>query len=202
MFDTIVAVSLPQPHLGDALSAIWSAACEDARIDVCSLLLFPRAGKVSHDQLTAKTWPKDRLADTGDLSETWVRPYDRVEIWTTRSEQGLAGLLRHELEHVRQLRYYRKRGGKDSELWELYHDAFELVSDGTEYQRIPMEADANAAASRFVRRLYGDESIDKLLKENDDDRAVFGPTRRPKPRRTLLKRMQGVVVNGVIPAAA
>lgn len=112
-------------------------------------------------------------------------------IWTERTPEGLAGLLRHELEHTIQL-------AADVELDHLHHRAFEeLAKRGATakaYNAIPMEVDANRAAARFLRHRYGVGRLKHLVTEGDADAACFRPTMEPEPLDTLVSRMGAFIL--------
>lgn len=80
----------------------------------------------------------------------------------------LAGVMRHELEHCRQW----KAGSQASKLYALVDEVIDRVSDGDEERRgelinlQPIENDANAASSSFLRRRH--PSAIAALSEGDD----------------------------------
>ncbi|MEQ1699247.1 MAG: hypothetical protein ABMA25_04010 [Ilumatobacteraceae bacterium] len=81
--------------------------------------------------------------------------------WEYLSSVGLAALLRHELEHVRQLAHH-------PHLVDTYVQAVDLIdsnnSHAGRYYEIPMEADANSAASAFIRRSFPSCAIEDALR--------------------------------------
>jgi hypothetical protein len=168
------------------------------------LYVFP--GEVSRSGESSKTWLRGSLIDDptdcdamGDrLREAngAHRSLCRVAVWAERSIESLAALMRHELEHDRQL----QRHG-----WSLQHlhdRAVEVLSEhagglpgsASLYQQIPMEADANAAAAMFVRRRYGAVRIDALVSAEHHDAAMYRPTEGPLPIPSLPSRMERFIL--------
>ncbi len=76
-----------------------------------------------------------------------------------RSDVLVGGLIRHELEHVRQVSRCRP-------IETVHKEASYLLGrvglTGTEYNEMPMEREANRAARDFVRNRYGDEALESL----------------------------------------
>lgn len=107
----------------------------------------------------------------------------RVVVFMDCTLEGIAALIRHELEHGRQRDAHGRR------LMELYNIAENVISErvrslpggGFLYQVIPVEMDANAAVSSFIREHFGQERIDELLHAGDKDgsefRSLVGPGR-------------------------
>lgn len=204
---------MKQQPLDDLIKRLWILACEDAALDVDSVLLFPFRGEISPDGFgPGKCWPVHEFVNDGEIPDSAdedlrtnmpsIREFDRVAVWTDRSEEGIAGLMRHELEHVRQFAHHRKHIS-DSSLNDMYHVALRLVSSSCGgYQLIPMEQDANAAGAMFVRELYGDALIDELIENGHTDRAVFRSKVGPQPLAGLHERMEFFIASfGVSPPA-
>lgn len=97
------------------------------------------------------------------------------------SDEHTTGIIRHELEHVVQF-----KGGGGTRTFKLAKALYEVLdhvgyqalpANGQVYNLIPIELDANGAASRFVRIVYGAEHADRLAREVDP--GIF--RRRPGP---------------------
>lgn len=188
-----------QDVLDGPLRSIWVAACQDAGFDAesvtCPILLYPFPGLFSPDNCRAKSWPTLVDVEPQEIPSGCEIPKNlsvhRVAVWTGGTTEGTAGLLRHELEHIRQIVHHRQHGGGEYELFDLHVDARNSVAScGGKYQTIPMESDANAAAAIFVRRLYGDERIDYLTDSEDIDSFVFSPREGPQSMDGLPQRMK------------
>ena len=106
------------------------------------------------------------------------------------AEAALAAKLRHELEHARQ---WDACGGEPFFLMQVAREAHRRKTGGTVYgafvNQMPIEDDANAAASLFVRRHWAD-CVDELRQHKD-----YGPLARsvlgPASPETLVVRMVG-----------
>lgn len=115
----------------------------------------------------------------------------RIIVWNDRTVEGLAALVRHELEHAVQ----NAAHGTDVE--GLYHLALQVLSvrvgdlpgSGLFYTTIPNELDANAASAVFVRERYGEERIRELLEARDSDSGAFRSLVGPAPVETLPERL-------------
>jgi hypothetical protein len=115
----------------------------------------------------------------------------RVLVWRDRTTEGLAAVIRHELEHAVQ----NEAHGQSVE--RLYHLALQVLAvrvnglpgNGFLYTIIPNELDANAAAAIFVRTRYGRERIIELLEARDEDSAAFRSLVGPAPVDTLPERL-------------
>ncbi len=92
-----------------------------------------------------------------------IRALHRVAIWPDeRPHEVCAALLRHELEHSRQYEVHGRI------VRDLFWKALDMLTkhtggvdgSGVLYQLIPMELDADAAASGFTRRVYGHAAVD------------------------------------------
>lgn len=186
-----------QPPLAHELEAVWKAALDHARVAHDRAFLIPLAGDQSGDGCGGKCWepvlgleredvPAGAWPWLDDLNRDDVRTGYRVALWTDRTIEGQAALLRHELEHGHQL---AAGIGDLAGLHGLAEAILIGVPDsGRLYQRVPMEADANAAGAQFARQHYGDKLIDRLVREGHPDSAAF---RRavPGPIETLHDRM-------------
>jgi hypothetical protein len=115
----------------------------------------------------------------------------RTVVFTDRTIEGIAALIRHELEHARQREVHGQR------VMELYGIAEHVIAErvgglaggGFLYQVIPVEMDANAAAAVFVRDQFDGDRIDELLRVGDKDSSAFRSLVGPPPIETLPERM-------------
>jgi hypothetical protein len=187
-----------QPPLEPDLETTWLAALNDAGVLEDHAILVALPGDEAPDGCAAKCWPPviglgaDEVPDEvrpwlDDLNRDDIRKGHRVALWTHRSVEGRAALLRHELEHGHQL---AEHGMDLSGL----HDLAEAILGGVPesgrlYQEMPMEADANAAASLFVRERFGHQRIDELVSAGHPDSAALRPGGLPGPLDTLMDRM-------------
>jgi hypothetical protein len=102
-----------QPPISPAVETLWLAALADAEIDPAHALLYCFPGS-DCGGTSAQTWlhsiqiaPSPDLIDVTPVlsnmnSDSCIDAY-RVALWTDRRIEGIAALLRHELEHARQL---------------------------------------------------------------------------------------------------
>ena len=171
-----------QPPLPDSLAEIWHDAIADADLagHEEQLVLIPQ------DLPNCGGWSSVLFARGHMVDPSieggihWNDPtrmnLHRIFMSTQqRPHEEIAGLVRHELEHVRQYNFTISLDGVEyAKLLITLHDiAWQSVGDDTEqYQLIPTEVQANAAASRFVREKYGDQTIE-VLTENRGPRAFF-----------------------------
>jgi|SRR5665213_1997187 len=181
---------------------MWQAALLDAGIDATDARLIELQGKHAPNRVSAMTWvrgdrmfPEDLGGPVGDLNEDHVRGLRRVAIWVDRSPEGSAGLLRHELEHTNQ---YERFGKLLQQLHARAESILIQYAGGIEgsaqlYNKIPMEVDANAAASAFVRSIFGDALIDSRVANGDEHIALFRRQAPPEPIESLRTRMEGFV---------
>jgi len=195
------------PDAEDLIVAEWHAALADAEADDRDYHLIVCAGAavtghpkgVSYhrgQKLTGSpdeggiVVEADKLAEANastNLSRYRVAvledidPNDRVEV------AFLAGVLRHEIEHCKQ----RAAGTQAFELYGLVDEVIDLVcGDDKECGRVlfnsqPIEADAHAAASAYLRRRYSD-AVPALLA--GEDRFLAASTEPPGPTEQLVHR--------------
>jgi len=189
------------------LRELWESTLRDACIDQADAALFAMPSNRSSAGFGAKAWVRgsviDDAADVEALGERLaeansgrVRNLRRVAVWTGgRSREGLAATLRHELEHTVQLEVLGEilQQLSDDAYSVLIEHAGGLPGSGVLYHAIPAEADANAAAARFVRDRFGDARIDELVEGGDRDRAAMRQQNPPEPLETLRDRMQDFV---------
>jgi hypothetical protein len=115
---------------------------------------------------------------------------NRIFVWATSRIEEFAGIARHEMEHVKQMQHF-------AQLYELHELASDLVEyhtrgsldGGTLYNAIPIEHDANAAASKFLRREFGDKRINQLLDASATNIALLRPDPSLGNLETLPARM-------------
>lgn len=192
---------LRQRPLPSDIESVWLAALADAEIDPAGALLycFPGSecgGYNAHTWMRSHTISQDGALS--DLSQTLSEMNDeecidayRVALWMDRGIEATAALLRHELEHGLQLEAH---GQRLIDLYGLCIDVLNeraagLVGGSLLYQMIPMEFDANAAASVFARVQFGDERVNRLLADKDADSAALRSLLPPPRVGTLPKRM-------------
>lgn len=185
-----------QAVLPSNLEPVWLGALGDAGISPDQALLFTFSGTASPDGECATYMRRgesievvgldDELdAELNNDANGCVDAY-RVLLWTERSLEGSAALIRHELEHARQL-------DARHEIQALHQLALDVVrldpDSGQLYQRIPAEADANAAAGTWVRSYFGAGLIDRLVEDGDPDAAALRPSEPPPSPDDLPERM-------------
>lgn len=182
---------------------LWRLALSDAAIAADRTVLFVLPGQSPKGD-EASSWvpgtaidAPEEVAGFGKLIHVANAPdvlgLHRIAIWPSTGPQEVsAALLRHELEHSRQ---FDRHG---TAVRDLFLEALELLADiaqgvdgaGVLYQHIPMERDADAAASRFVRTLYGDEAVDAKEKGHWSLLARDG---HAPDTETIRSRMEGFV---------
>jgi hypothetical protein len=182
----------------------WEAALGDARVDTADAALIWRVGLPRLGGQQAASWRVGGRIDP-EFDDDYefiqmlhwansdeIRTLRRVMIWTERTPEGVAGLLRHELEHTIQI-------AAAVELDQLHQRACEELKNrsatGKSYNSIPMEMDANRAAARFLRGRYDTDRLRQLIIADDEDAACFRPTADPEPLDTLVDRMRAFIVS-------
>lgn len=170
-----------EPLTESEVEGLWVQALRDAKIRKRdSLLLITTAGNAR-----GMAWPRGEIIEM-DRSESMLsleecaranrrRNAYRVSLRLAERHGGgsyigpevAAAIMRHELEHHRQF-------DEDPNLHVAYQaclGAVQGVADQSThislYNRIPMEMEANLAAARFVRTLFGDDRIDELSTGSD-----------------------------------
>lgn len=186
-------------------SGVWALALADAAMRADRTILFVLAGR-SLSGSDAKSWvpgtnvdADDEVAELGvqiDLAnDSEVRGLHRVAIWPDeRPREVTAALLRHELEHAHQ---FDSHGSAARDLFSDAIDALVAQAGGIDgagvlYQHIPMERDANAAASAFVRATYGDVAVDA---HQDADWPLLARDVHTPDAKSVLSRMKKFVAN-------
>jgi hypothetical protein len=196
-----------QPPLEPEIEAIWIAAVEDAGLAADDCLLYLLDGSKSETDYSGWHFAHGILIPEGeDLGPTLNELLPemnseecidavRIVVWRDRTIEGLAGLIRHELEHALQ------DAAHGQKLEELYRLAMYVLAvrvgglpgGGLLYTVIPNEFDANAAAAMFVRDRYGSGRIIELLEADDEhiaqDRALWRSLTPPAPVEGLPERL-------------
>lgn len=187
----------------DYVVEAWSEAVDDAGISLGEVALIWRQGRPRPTGQEATSWnPHSDIEAEFDDDDGFIpalewangdpiRGLRRVMVWVGRTPEGLAGLLRHELEHTVQ-------NAAHAELAHLHQRAFDEIRNrggtGKSYNAIPMEVDANRAAARFLRRRYGSERLRQLVAASNVDAACFRPTADPDGLDTLTDRMRAFIL--------
>jgi len=186
-----------QPSLEPQTEELWLGALSHAEIDPNTAILFTLPGVAATvERVGAMTWPRPIRIDPGgspeldgllvELNDPGCIDAIRVAVWTERTNEAVAALMRHELEHARQYDIHRRLHG----LYEVAQDVVATIPNGGWlYQAIPVEFEANASAARFVRAYFGDQRIDELVEEKGDDIALFRSPAAPSPIESLPERM-------------
>ncbi len=191
-----------QPTLDAEHEAIWLQALADAEVDSGSALLYPMDGLASaggpsgqyfapHIAVTAHPRIPEVESMLGNLNADETIGAIRILVWKDRSPEGFAALVRHELEHARQIAV---NGLNLLQVREIIACVLAERIGGLHggaflNQATPDELDANAAAAMFVRRKFGDERIDELLKAGADEGSAFHSVVAPPDPSTLPARM-------------
>jgi hypothetical protein len=101
-----------QPALEPEIEEIWRAACGDSGLDPADCLLYVLDGRESqtgssgmHFQRVLRLYESEQFGDdiNGMLDE--LNAGERIDatrilVWRDRTIEGLAGMIRHELEHA------------------------------------------------------------------------------------------------------
>jgi hypothetical protein len=186
---------------------LWREAIADSGVDSNSVHRFEAIRAVS-EGAGAQWWaPHESVREPPillELSEEDAAAADEIPLLGLHrvatapiegleprvAEGALAAKLRHELEHARQL---EASGREPFGLMQLALEVHRRKTGGTIYgafrNQMPIEDDANAAASLFVRKVRPD-SVDALRSHEAYGplvRAVLGPS-NPK---TLVARLVG-----------
>lgn len=180
------------PDLGRA----WSAALKDARVTAERALLVTQSGSASGDGQCAVYMRRGLIVEIDGLDATLLEELNsettgcvdahRVIVWTDRRIESAAALIRHELEHARQI-------DARPEVAELHDLAQDVIrghpNSGRLYQQIPAEADANAASGTWARSYFGVERVEGLLAEHDAVAAALRGSLPPPNPADLPERM-------------
>jgi hypothetical protein len=158
----------------------WAAAVRDAELDAdaCRLMCLEAAnGPTSGHYPPGRTLGADELIDD-DVAATLNESanIDRHRVVVLRDVPAEAGRelfaakLRHELEHARQ---WEAVGDVAQQLSCIVDELIEVVAGGFNedgraiYHAQPVERDANAAASHFVRRRFAAETLTAIAAGSD-----------------------------------
>lgn len=194
------------------LQSEWNAALADAGLAGTDVVLWPCEGfSESGGDSSACAYPPDRDLDEADSFlpglrsaghdvDEEMRP--RVALFTDAFERDrvdealvpalLAGVLRHEMEHVKQFLYWIPRGVDLYELDGLVDRVLDAKAEnkGSLYNAKPTENDANAAASRHLKQRY-----DRERHALHNDAQILQELARypsgPEPVETLVPRLLG-----------
>jgi hypothetical protein len=197
-----------QPALEPEIEEIWLAACADAGLDPADCLLYVLDGTQSqtgysgmHFQRVLRVYESEQFGDDINAMLDELNADERIDatrilVWRDRTIEGLAALIRHELEHAVQ------NDANGLRVEGLYHLAMRVLAvrvgglngGGLLYTTIPNELDANAAAAMFVRARYGDVRINQLLDARDEDSALFRSLVGPGPLESLPERLFGFFI--------
>lgn len=182
---------------------VWVAAIEDASLNSNGCLLYVLDGEQSETGYSgwhfargihineAEHFGADVIPLLPEMNSEACIDAVRIVVWRDRTIEGLAALIRHELEHaVQDQEHGQKVEG-------LYHLALQVLAQrvgglpgsGLLYTVIPNELDANAAAAMFVRTRYGEDRVRELLEARDKDSATFRSLVGPAPLETLPERL-------------
>jgi hypothetical protein len=189
------------------IDELWQAALDDAGIDAKDAMLFVRSGPQAPDGCRGKCWPRnDVIDDESDCralgecvdraNSDAARAVRRVAVWIAgRTDEGIAAAIRHELEHSHQFEWGRSLLNLHGEAEDLLRrHAGGLTGSSELYNKIPMEVDANRAASLFVRNRFDISRIDSLIAAGDPDVALFREDDPPEPIGDALRvRMKAFV---------
>jgi hypothetical protein len=167
----------------------WFAALRDAEVEDLGVEVYACEATVDVDLPTAALFAPGNVLVGRQSRVLSARQLDqfkahvdrhRILLDSSASPLALSAKLRHELEHVRQWQH----GGDP--LFHVYHAS----NDGTEryvgedrrgsgvlYNIVPLEVDANAAASRFIRSRIDASLADQL--SNSFDGILF--RKQPPP---------------------
>ncbi len=196
-----------QRPLEPEIEAIWLAASEDAGLNPDECLLYVLDGAKSETGYSGWHFAHGSFIPEGDdlgptlnallpeMNSDECIDAVRIVVWRERTVEGLAGLIRHELEHALQ---DEAHGMKVEELYRLAMGVLAervggLPGGGLLYTVIPNEFDANAAAAMFVRARYGRDRVLELLEADDErtaqDRALWRSLTPPAPIEGLPERL-------------
>lgn len=192
-----------QPALEPPLDDLLEAALADAELnhEEALVYVFDDAER-SATGFEAFQFPRGSDADAGDIPEVApllaelnhpdARGAIRIVLFTRgHSEEGIAAIIRHELEHARQT---AELGGDLEGLYRLCAEVLSVRGGGLYgssmlYTLMPIEMDANAAGATFAMQRYGRDRIVELLRGRDPAGAALRSNVGPEPIETLPERM-------------
>jgi hypothetical protein len=162
----------------DFIVALWHDALADAGVDDGDVHLVVCAGAAGPGPTTGASYNRgDALPGSLDADGIVVTPEKLAEAHAPQNRSRyrvavledvdpddpeqvafLAAVMRHELEHCKQW----QAGSEASKLYGLVTQVIDHVADGDQelagrlFNMQPIEADANAASSEYLRRKYPD----------------------------------------------
>jgi hypothetical protein len=196
-----------QPQLEPEIEPIWLAAVDDAGLNPEECLIYVLDGRKSETGYSGWHFADGSLIhENEDLGPTLNELLPemnseecidavRIVVWRDRTIEGLAGLIRHELEHALQDEAHGQKveGLSRVAMGVLAERVGGLPGGGLLYTVIPNEFDANAAAAMFVRARYGPDRVLELLEADDEhisqDRALWRSHTPPAPIEGLPERL-------------
>jgi hypothetical protein len=167
-----VTITDPDHILDAQLQAAWKDAVADAGAMAVGVRLYPTNAPVPAGATSAAFVARNVVIDRTVLTDAQVQDADlhtdrpRIVLHVDAPREALIAKLRHELEHVMQWEY-----GGGEHLFLAYQACNAGVEtfigtdrrgSGVVYNMMPLEADANGAASRFMRTRLGDAVADRL----------------------------------------
>lgn len=197
-----------QQELEPEIEAIWIAAVEDADLNPNSCLLYLLDGRTSETGYSGWHFADGILIHEGEdfgptlnallpeMNSEWCIDAVRIVVWRDRTIEGLAGLIRHELEHALQDEAHGQavEGLYRLAMGVLAERVGGLPGGGLLYTVIPNEFDANAAGAMFVRARYGPDRVCELLEARDEDSALFRSHTPPAPIDGLPDRLLAFLI--------
>jgi hypothetical protein len=196
-----------QPDLEPLLVEVLEAALADAGYNDDEAILYIFDAERSATGFEAFHFARNTYATADDIPEIAplladmnhdaARSAIRIVLFTgNRSEEGKAALVRHELEHARQI---AELGPRLEGLYRLCACALAVRAGGLPggslvYTLMPIEMDANAAGARFAVARYTEARILELLRNGDRDGAALRSNVGPDPITTLPERMVAFMI--------
>jgi hypothetical protein len=180
---------------------LWRLACGDAGVADGDVVFLPYTKDPAGTMYPASFHPPGDVASSAlhnlldaDAAKAidWQTSKRRIAVWVGMDDRAIAPVLRHELEHARQWQLgggtptFRLAAAIQRVLDACYGD---LPYSGQIYNLSPHELDANGAASRFIRKLHGDEQADSLANDPQLDTGLFRRRPVPEPPDTLPTRL-------------
>jgi hypothetical protein len=167
---------------GESLSQLWTLARQDAGFDPgTEVRLYPLSGtppangrRAMHLEPGSEVvWEPDVTLTRNQIADA-NRPdvigLHRIAVFDNQAPPVLLGLLRHELQHARQWQDDRAAYQAGELLVDMLGRVAAYTSAGigasSLYNVLPLERDANAAASTLLREHFGEVSDRKLVAEH------------------------------------
>lgn len=186
----------------DRVSQLWDAALADVALDVPVKLMIFEAARRQHDapwachvEPNCNAWeaqghlfsflPEHQEQALRDVAFHQVLVHDGV------ADEVLLGLMRHELEHARQLRQSLWIARANSGLNRAAERVFEELPQAFRglYPWLPGERDASAAATRLVVSVFGVDIVARYARTPHG--SLLGTQSRSGPYETLPQRLIG-----------